>query len=188
ENYRSSVLSLKAYEHNNGPVNASIDFLSPRDHDGHGSHTASTAAGREVHNASSLGGIASGTASGGAPLARVAMYKVCWPLNGTLENGNSCEDADMLAAIDDAIGDGVNVLSISIGPDELIEYTEDFIAMGALHAVKNNIVVSVAAGNDGPGPATGQTVTLEKLQKNKMYPLVYAGDVVEPHVLAKFRG
>ncbi|KAF5176294.1 Subtilisin-like protease SBT5.6 [Thalictrum thalictroides] len=211
---------LKEYEHYNGPVNTSIDFISPRDHDGHGSHTASTVAGREVYNVSALGGIASGTASGGAPLARVAMYKVCWPLNGTLQNGNSCFETDMLAAIDDAIGDGVDILSISIGTSELFKYTDDGIAMGALHAVKNDIVVAVAAGNSGPSPATvsnlapwtitvaassidrafsapvvlgnglkikGQTVTPEKLQ-NKLYPLVYAGDVVEPHVRANSTG
>ncbi|KAF2305367.1 hypothetical protein GH714_004307 [Hevea brasiliensis] len=60
----------------------------------------------------------------------------------------------MLAAIDDAVKDGVHVLSMSIGTTEPIPYAEDGIAIGALHAVKNNIVVSCSAGNLGPAPGT----------------------------------
>lgn len=61
---------------------------------------------------------------------------------------------DMLAAIDDAIADGVHVLSISIGTGKPFNYTDDGIAIGALHATKNNIVVFCSAGNSGPGPGT----------------------------------
>ena len=60
----------------------------------------------------------------------------------------------MLAAIDDAIADGVHVMSISIGTSKPINYTSDGIAIGALHAVKNNIIVSCSAGNSGPSPGT----------------------------------
>ncbi|KAF6176310.1 hypothetical protein GIB67_011099 [Kingdonia uniflora] len=206
---------LKAYEASNGPLNVSNDYRSPRDRDGHGTHTASTVGGRSVKNVAALGGFARGTATGGAPLVRLAMYKVCWPLGGkTLEDGDTCLEADMLAAIDDAIGDGVDILSISIGSNGPIGFSEDGISIGALHAIKRNIVVSCAAGNSGPTPATvsntgpwiitvgassidrvfsspvdlgngmkikGQTATLNKLKKRN-YPLVYAADVVEPHV------
>ena len=60
----------------------------------------------------------------------------------------------MLEAIDDAIADGVDVLSISIGTNQPRPYAEDSIAIGALHAAKKNIVVSCSAGNSGPAPST----------------------------------
>ncbi|KAJ0986442.1 hypothetical protein J5N97_004798 [Dioscorea zingiberensis] len=147
---------LKGYEAHYGPLNTSYAYRSPRDHDGHGTHTASTVAGRLVHNVSALGGFAGGTAGGGAPLARLAIYKVCWPIPGPNPNlENTCFDADMLAAIDDAIGDGVHVLSVSIGASgSPPKYSNDSIAIGTLHATKKNIVVACSAGNSGPSPGT----------------------------------
>lgn len=61
-------------------------------------------------------------------------------------------DIDILKAIDDAIGDGVDVLSISIGFNMPLSYGDDVIAKGALHAVIKNIVVVCSAGNYGPSP------------------------------------
>lgn len=146
---------IKGYEAYYGPLNRTLDYLSPRDKDGHGTHTASTAGGRRVPNVSALGGFAPGTASGGAPLVRLAIYKVCWavPKHGK-EDGNTCFTEDMLAAMDDAIADGVDVLSISIGTKDPTPFTEDGIAIGALHAAKKNIVVACSAGNSGPAPST----------------------------------
>lgn len=146
---------LKGYEAYYGPLNRTIDYKSPRDKDGHGTHTSSTVGGRLVHNASALGGFAGGTASGGVPLVRLAMYKVCWAVPGVEKaEGNTCFEEDMLAAMDDAIADGVDVISISIGTTKPIPYTEDGIAVGALHAMKKNIVVSCSAGNSGPNVST----------------------------------
>ncbi|KAJ8483939.1 hypothetical protein OPV22_016424 [Ensete ventricosum] len=147
---------VKSYEYYYGPLNKTYAYRSPRDNDGHGTHTASTVAGRAVRNVSALGGFAWGTATGGAPLARLAIYKVCWPIPGPNPNiENTCFDADMLAAFDDAIADGVHVISMSIGTTgEPPEYSKDSMAIGALHAAKRDIVVVCSAGNDGPGPAT----------------------------------
>ncbi|KAJ0100792.1 hypothetical protein Patl1_06471 [Pistacia atlantica] len=117
------------------------DIISPRDENGHGSHTSSTAAGNLVSSAS-LYGLAQGTARGGVPSARIAVYKVCW--------ADGCYDADMLAAFDDAIADGVDILSISIGGSNPQEYFDNAIAIGAFHAMTKGILTSVAAGNDGP--------------------------------------
>ncbi|TQE10124.1 hypothetical protein C1H46_004294 [Malus baccata] len=94
---------------------------SPRDSIGHGSHTASTAAGREVQ--ASYFGLVSGTARGGVPNARIAVYKVCW-LGG-------CSSADILAAFDDAIVDGVDIISTSLGSKYPVPYPKDPIAIGS---------------------------------------------------------
>lgn len=121
---------------------------STRDTDGHGTHTLSTAAGQFVPGAN-LFGYGNGTAKGGAPRAHVAAYKVCWrPVNGS-----ECFDADIIAAFDAAIHDGVNVLSVSLGGSPA-EYFRDGVAIGSFHAVKNGVTVVCSAGNSGPGAGT----------------------------------
>ncbi|KAL6332693.1 hypothetical protein AAG906_010033 [Vitis piasezkii] len=127
----------KGYSANVEPLNSSMN--SARDYDGHGTHTLSTAAGNFVPGAS-VYGVGKGTAKGGSPHARVAAYKVCWP---------SCYDSDIMAAFDMAIHDGVDVISMSLGGDPS-DYFDDGIAIGAFHAVKNNILVVSSAGNSGP--------------------------------------
>lgn len=93
----------------------------------------------------SVFGYGNGTAKGGSPKARVAAYKVCWPPI----NGNECFDADILAAFEAAITDGVDVLSVSLGGDPS-NYFNDGISIGSFHAVQNGIVVVCSAGNSGP--------------------------------------
>ncbi|KAJ0779956.1 putative cucumisin [Helianthus annuus] len=112
---------------------------SPLDEDGHGTHTSSTAAGNSVDNANVFG-MANGTASGMAPLAHLAMYKVCT---------DDCLLSDILAGMDAAIKDGVNVMSLSLGGDQL-PFHEDSMAIGAFNAMQKGIFVSFAAGNEGP--------------------------------------
>ncbi|GMI80785.1 hypothetical protein like AT5G59190 [Hibiscus trionum] len=102
--------------------NDPTDFLSLRDSDGHGSHTASTAAGGLVSHAS-LYGLAKGTVHGGVPSARIAVYKVCWAYG--------CSDEDILAAFDDAIADGVDIISLSLGSSFASDYFYDSIAIGS---------------------------------------------------------
>ncbi|CAN6580780.1 unnamed protein product [Malus baccata var. baccata] len=112
----------------------------PFDIAGHGSHTSSTAAGRFVEGAS-VYGQANGTAAGMAPYAHLAMYKVC--------EGFGCADADIFAALDVAIDDGVDVLSLSLGGPSLPFY-DDVIAIGAFAAIQKGIFFSCAGGNSGP--------------------------------------
>ncbi|KAI3923107.1 hypothetical protein MKX01_014490 [Papaver californicum] len=140
----------QGYEAKYGPLESQglMFFRSPRDSEGHGTHTASTIAGSIVHNVS-LFGIASGTARGGIPNARLAIYKVCWP-----GFPGSCEDADILSAFDDAIHDGVDIISMSLGepPRRSTSLFKDVLSIGSFHAFKNNILVSASAGNEGtPG-------------------------------------
>ncbi|KAM3740679.1 hypothetical protein ACB098_08G117300 [Castanea mollissima] len=113
---------------------------SPIDEEGHGSHTSSTIAGASIAGAS-LYGLAKGTARGGVPSARIAVYKVCW--------ADGCSDIDLLAGMDDAISDGVDLISISIGGDSA-SYLDNPIAIGAFHAMKKGILTTCSAGNDGP--------------------------------------
>ncbi|KAI3957261.1 hypothetical protein MKX01_029358 [Papaver californicum] len=132
------------YEAKYGLLDPQTVYLSPRDSEGHGTHTASTIAGSVVNNVSFLG-MASGTARGGMPNARLAIYKVCWPAGG-------CTDADILAAYDDAIHDGVDIISKSLGhtPEIGIENLfTDVNSIGSFHAFQNGILVSASAGNDG---------------------------------------
>ncbi|XP_057812474.1 subtilisin-like protease SBT4.3 [Salvia miltiorrhiza] len=121
------------------------DIPSPRDTLGHGTHTASTAAGNELAGTSFLG-LAEGLARGGVPNARIAVYKVCWV--------SDCGDADILKAFDDAIADGVDVLSVSLGYTGISDYFEDSIAIGTFHAMRNGILTSCSAGNAGPDPVS----------------------------------
>lgn len=94
-------------------------------------------------------GYGNGTAKGGSPRARVAAYKVCWPP----VNGSECFDADIMAAFDAAIHDGVDVLSVSLGGDP-VDFFKDGLAIGSFHAVKNGITVVCSAGNSGPLPGS----------------------------------
>lgn len=95
-------------------------------------------------------GFAQGTARGGAPRARLAVYKVCWgkDLDG------SCAEADILAAFDDALHDGVNVISASFGPDPpLSPFFASNADIGSFHAIQMGVTVVFSAGNAGPDPS-----------------------------------
>lgn len=113
---------------------------SPVDTYGHGTHTSSTAAGNFVAHANVLGN-ANGTASGIAPRAHLAMYKVCERFG--------CLASNIIAGMEAAIKDGVDVMSLSLGAGPLAFY-DDVIAIGAFSAAERGIFVSCAGGNSGP--------------------------------------
>ncbi|KAK4729004.1 hypothetical protein R3W88_021992 [Solanum pinnatisectum] len=113
---------------------------SPIDDDGHGTHSA----GAFVKGANVYGN-ANGTAVGVAPLAHLAIYKVC--------NSLGWSDSGILAAMDVASHDGVDILSLSLGSSSSPFYS-DSIALGAYSATQRGILVSCSAGNSGPSESS----------------------------------
>ena len=133
------------------PADQRADFVSPRDGEGHGSHTASIAAGnhgvRAVVDDRDFGRI-----SGVAPAARIAAYKVLWPAKDATRSG--AYDSDILAAIDAAISDGVDVINFSI---TAADDPTSPVQLAFLAAASAGIFVSASAGNNGPGASTVQS-------------------------------
>jgi len=117
-------------------------YNSARDYNGHGTHTASTAAGNRGVTAE-LFGVPRGTVSGIAHRAHVAMYSAC--------GDEGCFTGDLAAAIDQAVADGVDVINYSIGGGPGTAAPDDIAFLFARDA---GVFVSASAGNSGPGPGT----------------------------------
>lgn len=116
-----------------------LSMNSARDEYGHGTHVAGIAAGNYVPGVSFFG-YAPGTARGVAPRARLAVYKVSWT-EGSVSS-------DVLAAIDQAVADGVDVISISLRYDTVLPY-EDPIGIASFGAAHKGVFVSFSGGNRG---------------------------------------
>jgi subtilisin family serine protease len=130
-----------------GPIDAD-EIRSPRDADGHGTHTATTAAGNRT--SASIFGTLIGDIEGIAPKARVASYKACWLRPG--DTRASCNTSDLANAIDSAVADGVDVISYSVGSSLTRTIAPDDVALMA--AAKAGVLAIVAAGNEGPNLGT----------------------------------
>lgn len=132
-------------------VHPTLEFKSPRDGGGHGSHTASTAGGNSGAPAV-INGVPAGTMSGMAPRARLAVYKVLWTASDTeLGQGRSHDGgqtADILKAIDAAVADGVDVINYSISGTQT--NFADPVEIAFLNATTAGIFVAASAGNSGP--------------------------------------
>ena len=128
------------------------DYLSPRDGDGHGTHTSSTAAGNMVSGVA-IDGVQfeDGTLSGMAPGAKVAMYKVCWEGKPGVNPG--CFNSDSVAAINQAVADGVDVINYSIGGSSESDVL-DSVEQAFRGASNAGVFVATSAGNSGPGAST----------------------------------
>ncbi|CAI5493357.1 unnamed protein product [Closterium sp. Naga37s-1] len=113
------------------------EYRSPRDAMGHGTFCAGVAAGNAgvKVNYATLGSL-----SGVAPRARIAVYKVIW--------GGMSSLADVMAAVEDAVKDGVDVLSLAVGGTDDNYFNSIFL----LRAVQAGVLVVAPAGNNGPPP------------------------------------
>lgn len=131
---------LDAYKENTGLTEHEFD--SARDDDGHGTHTASTAAGN-ANVAARIFDVAKGRTSGIAPRAQVVAYKALGAQGGYT--------SDLVAAIDQAVADGVDVINYSIGGGAST-VSPDTLAF--LFAADAGVFAAVSAGNNGPGAKT----------------------------------
>ena len=127
-------------------------FLSPRDEAGHGTHVAGIAVGnRNVDPKVGGDDVGVDRISGVAPAAHLAVYKACW-LFGI------CTDVDVVAAIDAAVADGVDVINLSLGGPLFPGREIDPMQLAALNADAAGVVVVTSAGNSGsvrPGDPFG---------------------------------
>jgi subtilisin family serine protease len=121
------------------------EFDSARDNNGHGTHTASTAAGN-ANVPTEIFGQPRGVLSGIAPRAYVAAYKGLGDAGGY--------GADLVMAIDQAIADGVDVINFPISRDTATDPYDDSVALALLDAYRAGVFVAVSAGNGGPNPGT----------------------------------
>jgi uncharacterized repeat protein (TIGR01451 family) len=122
-----------------GPPLLPGEFVSARDDNGHGTHTASTAAGNAGVDASVLGSDL-GTVAGIAPGAHVIAYKVC--------GDGGCFTSDSAAAINRAVEHGVDVLNFSISGGS--NPYNDAVALAFLGAYEAGVFTAASAGNAGP--------------------------------------
>lgn len=122
----------------------------PRDETGHGTHTLSTAGGNAKAPAVAGNGVFVGTTSGIAPRARLASYKALFgeidPVDGLTGVGYT---SDLVAAIDAAVADGVDVINYSISGSQY--NMVDAVGMAFLNASAAGVFVAASAGNSGPG-------------------------------------
>ncbi|WP_336920941.1 S8 family serine peptidase [Aquipuribacter sp. SD81] len=125
------------------------EFVSTRDGDGHGSHTASTAAGNDGV-AMSVDGNELGEGSGMAPGAKLAVYKVCWEDDDPDTGG--CYTADSISAIEQAVVDGVDVINYSISGTTTT--VVDAVELAFYNAANAGVFVAASAGNSGPNEST----------------------------------
>ena len=146
----SKVVAARSFVKGFGADNlAASELLSPRDVHGHGSHTAAIAAGNDGVRVR-VEGQDFGEASGMAPAAQIAVYKACWTAPDPADDG--CTTADAVAAVDQAVADGVDVISYSVsGPAGAVA---DSVERAFLNASAAGVFVAAAAGNRGPGAGT----------------------------------
>ncbi len=147
---------------NGGQMSLPVRPQNGEDYNGHGSHTSSTATGNVLYDVDykvpgleeSSDGVSTGLVlpriSGVAPRANVIMYQVCFPGDGSVagtEYYAGCPSSALLAGIEDAIADGVDVINFSIGSTYGSFPWDDPVELAFLSAREAGISVAASAGN-----------------------------------------
>jgi subtilisin family serine protease len=168
----NKVIAAQWYDYTGKGRSRQGEFPSPRDRNGHGSHTASTAAGNPAD--ASVAGASVGQVSGIAPAARLSIYKALWhdPATG----GANGYDVDIVAAIDRAVADGVDVINYSVGDglDQVSAVDQSF-----LDAASAGVFIAAAGGNAGAAtPTVDNTMPWETTVAASTHDVTYAKSVV----------
>ncbi|WP_409484588.1 S8 family peptidase [Arsenicicoccus dermatophilus] len=150
-----------------------FEFKNPRGYNAHGTHTAGTAAGNYGVDAV-VNGQPVGKISGMAPAARIAVYKALWTKPDN--SGASGATVDLVAAIDQAVADGVDVINYSVSGSSTYSVTPDEIAF--FNAADAGVFVSASAGN------SGDTVGTSSVAHNSPWEMTVAASTA-PHAVAK---
>jgi len=119
----------------------SIEDSTPHDRNGHGTHTASCAAG-SLNTISPLGLI-----SGVAPNAYLGNYKVFTGDFTTLEQ--------IIGALEACVEDGMDIINLSLGSESYINTLLDPEALAIKSTIRAGVVVVAAAGNSGESETIG---------------------------------
>ncbi|MDN3653360.1 S8 family serine peptidase [Thalassotalea ponticola] len=129
------------------------------DYNSHGSHVAGTAAGNVLYDVpfKLIEGTPQGSGkdtnlifpqvSGMAPHANIVSYQVCWP-GGRGDPYAGCPSTALLAAIEQAAIDNVDVINFSIGGLEQNPW-EDPIEQAFANTAQSGVFIAAAAGNSG---------------------------------------
>ncbi|CAI7899647.1 unnamed protein product, partial [Closterium sp. NIES-54] len=166
---------LSAYEREYGKI-APGEYRSARDAGGHGTWCAGAAVGNSGVVLTERDGTPIGTASGMAPRGRLAVYKALW-YNASEGYGHDC---DIFAAVDQAVADGVDVLSMSIGSGEDTYFGD----LPLLRAAEAGVFVTLAAGNAGP---PGQGGTYRTISNTSPFYLTVAASTTDHDAAMLFR-
>ncbi|RKR86758.1 PA domain-containing protein [Micromonospora pisi] len=171
----NKVIGARWYDEGGFAEANPAEFRSPRDVVGHGTHTASTAAGASGVPVR-LDGQDVGPISGVAPGARLAVYKALWQ---TTSGGGTGSTIDIVHAIEDAVTDGVDVINFSAGyPYDDLGATD----VAFYHAAAAGVFVAASSGNSGPSAGTvdnawpWMTTVAASTQENSPSRLVTLGD------------
>jgi minor extracellular serine protease Vpr len=124
-------------------ANADLGHRTAQDLVGHGSHSAGVAAGSRVDLSGS--GRRPITVAGVAPKAWIGDYRVFSP---------RAFDDNIIAAIEAAVDDGMDVINMSFGSEPLGNPLDDPIIAAVENAVAAGVVATISAGNSGPDPST----------------------------------
>jgi len=130
----------------------SLQNRNARDYEGHGTFVSGCAAGKVVVTPGNaeLPGV---QISGMAPGAWLGSYKVF----GTPGINDFASTAAIIAAINAAVSDGMDVLNLSLGGLDYLPPSEDAEVTAINNAINAGVVVCIAAGNEGPDMHTIST-------------------------------